>query len=126
MTLSLNPILEVEASIVDKAGNTVPLSGQVFYILERSPIDILRGNDLKGEIAFARAMNALRNLATTFFITDTQGKAEIKQSKSGTYHICGIRHTQQQAGVWNIQIELLPGKNKLVLNDANMMDGDKA
>jgi hypothetical protein len=119
--MKLNPVLKVEASIVGEAGQAIPLAGQVFYISEINPIDILRKNDLTSEIAYARTMNALRNLTSRFFITDSQGKAEIEQLKTGIYYICGVKYTQHEAGIWNVQIELLPGKNNLILNDANMM-----
>ena len=103
MKLGFNPILEVEASILDNAGNAEPQAQQVFYILEQSPEDLLRGNDLTSEIGYAKTMNALRNHALTFFVTDSRGKAEIKKLKTGTYHICGIGYTEQGVLIWNVQ-----------------------
>jgi hypothetical protein len=43
--MKLNPVLEVEASVIGKDGKIAPLAGQTFYILEKSPISILRAND---------------------------------------------------------------------------------
>jgi hypothetical protein len=120
MNLSVNPILEVTASIADKDGKPAPLAGQIFYALERDPSDILQENDLTSEISYARTMNALRNLAIRFCITGPEGKGKITQLRSKAFYICGICHTPQKAGVWNVEIELLPGKNNLVFNDENM------
>ncbi|HEV7644347.1 MAG TPA: hypothetical protein VGO50_10430 [Pyrinomonadaceae bacterium] len=95
MKLGFNSILNVEASIINSAGGAESLPQQVFYILEKSPDDLLKGNDVTSEIWYAKTMNALRNHALTFFVTDSQGKAEIKVLKAGTYHICGIGHTAE-------------------------------
>jgi hypothetical protein len=119
MKLGFNPTLDVEASITNNAGEAEPLSGQVFYILEKSSGDLLRG-DVTSEIWYARTMNALRNHALTFFITDSQGKAEIKALKAGTYYICGIGHTRRGVVIWNVPVALEMGKNRLVLDNSNM------
>jgi hypothetical protein len=63
MKLGFNPTLDVEASIINSAGEAEPRTGQVFYILEKSPAGLLRGNDVASEIGYARTMNALRNHA---------------------------------------------------------------
>jgi hypothetical protein len=118
--MKLNPVLEVEASVIDKEGKHVPLAGQVFYISERDPIEILKANDLTSEIGYARTMNALRNFAARFLVTDSRGKTGTTELRSGTYHICGIRYSEHEAEVWNVEIELLPGKNHLVFNEGNM------
>ena len=112
--MKLNPVLEVEATI-----DGVPLAGQIFYISERDPVEILKAHDLTSEIAYARTMNSLRNFVTRFVATDSRGKAEITELRSGTYYICGIRYTEHEAVVWNVKIELLPGKNSLILNEVN-------
>ncbi len=112
--------MEVEAAIIYERGVSLPVSGQVFYILEKDPDDLLRRNDITSEIGFARTMNTLRNHAVTFFITDSQGQAEVKKLKTGTYHICGISHTRQEVVIWNVKVELNLGRNSLVLNNENM------
>ncbi len=120
MKLGLNPTLEVEASIINNAGEAEPLTRQVFYILKKSPDDLLKGIDVTSEIWYAKTMNGLRNHALTFFITDSQGKAEIKDLKAGTYYICGISQMVEGAGVWDVEVELKWGKNSLVLDNRNM------
>jgi hypothetical protein len=81
MKLGLNPVLVVEASITDKAGKTEPLAGQVFYILEKSPDHLLKAHDAKSGIGYARIMNALRNHADEFVVTDSSGRAKEKGLK---------------------------------------------
>ena len=118
MKSGLNPILEVEASVINSVGEPEPLAGQVFYILEQSAANIL--DDVTSEIGYARTMNALRNHASRFFITDSLGKAKVKQLKEGTCYICGIGHTRQRVVIWNVRVKLTPGQNNLVLNNENM------
>ena len=108
MKLGSNPTLEVEALLAE----------QVFYILERNPANLI--SDVTSEIGYARTMNALRNHALRFFITDTAGKAEVKQLKAGTYYICGIGYTPQEVRIWNVEVELQAGKNSLALKNENM------
>lgn len=123
MKLGLNPTLEVEASIINNAGEAEPLAGQVFYILERNPDDLLKGIDVTSEIWYAKTMNGLRNHALTFFITDSQGKAELKDLKAGTYYICGISHSPRGVVIWNVPVELKFGKNSLILDNSNQSVG---
>ena len=123
MKLGFNPTLTVEASIIDEAGAVKPLARQTFYISEKDPEGILKGNDLTNEIGYARTMNALRNHSLTFCITDSRGKAEKTGLKAGNYYICGIGHTEQGVVIWNVPLELKAGKNNLRLDNRNMAAG---
>jgi len=120
MKLDLNPILEVEASIINNAGGAEPLVEQIFYILEKNPDGLLRENDVSSEIWYVKTMNALRNHALAFLVTDSQGKAETNKLEAGTYYICGISQTHRGFEVWNVRVDLQPGKNSLVLDHRNM------
>lgn len=119
MKLGLNPVLEVEASVVNKNGKAGPVAEQVFYVLEQSAIGIL--DDVTSEIGYARTMNALRSHAARFFITDAEGKARVKQLKEGAYYICGVVYSEQEAMIWNVRIDLVAGPNRLALSSENMM-----
>jgi len=116
MKLGFNPILDVEASIINNAGEAEPLAEQIFYILEKNPDGLLRENDVSSEIWYVKTMNGLRNHVLAFLVTDSQGKAETNKLEAGTYYICGISETPQGIGIWNVRIELKPGKNSLVLD----------
>ena len=114
--------LEVEAAVIYETGAAQPLAGQTFYILERSPEELLKG-DITSEIWYAKTKNSLRNHALAFVITDSQGKAEKNDLKAGAYYICGIGHTQKGVVIWNVRIELKPGKNSLTLDNRNLAAG---
>jgi hypothetical protein len=104
-------VLKVEAA----------LTGQTFYILEKSPSPIVPSIITD----YDKAIDALRSRSAKFFITDSQGKAEIDGLKSATYYICGVSKTQWKIAVWNVQINLKPGQNSLVLDSSNMMGKQK-
>jgi hypothetical protein len=86
------------------------LPGQVFYILYGNIADVTfligTGN--------LKAIDALRSEAVRSFITDAQGKAEIKDLKPGIHYICGVGKTD--TGIWSVRIDLKPGQNSLVLD----------
>jgi hypothetical protein len=71
-------------------------------------------------ISYAKALDVLRVQAVRFFIVDSQGKAAIEDLKLGTCYICGIGKTKKKSGVWNVRVDLKPGKNNLRLDGKNM------
>ncbi|HEV7643197.1 MAG TPA: hypothetical protein VGO50_04575 [Pyrinomonadaceae bacterium] len=116
MRLGLIPILEVEAEVIYEGNGTLPLSGQMFYVLEKSASDIIPLIDADHE----KAIEQLKSRAIKFIITDSQGKVVVKDLKAKTYYICGISRTHQGVGVWNVRVDMQYGKNSLVLDNKNM------
>ena len=104
---NITATLEVEAMVISDSGETQPLAGQTFYILDRSASD-------------GCATDALGSEEIKFFITDSQGKARIEGLKAETYYIGGVSETNQEISFWNVRIELKPGKNSLILDNRNM------
>ncbi len=167
------PALKTDIEGIYKIGQTEPLAGQVFYILDRSAEEVLKENKdsiwakllegvdsdcsnldkalgkkikniLKfytdyGERKYAlalmhtatqvmsftplitasykKAIEVLENNAIKIFATNPQGRAEIKDLTAGTYYVCGIRKVNWETRVWNIRINLKPGKNGLLLDN---------
>ncbi len=118
MRLGLNPVLEIEAAVMYETGGAQPLTGQVFYVLEKSAEDILKKS--RDAPDFERALEELRSQAIKFIITDSWGKAVVKGLEAKTYYVCGISQTHQGVGVWNVRVDLQFGKNSLVLDNNNM------
>jgi len=96
-------IATLEVEVISDIGETEPLAGQGFYILDSSASDFTMGE--------------LRSEALKFFITDSQGKARIEELEAGTYYICGVGETRN--GIWNVRVDLKPGKNSLILGNKN-------
>ena len=71
-------------------------------------------------VSYAKAIDALSAQAIRFFIIDSDGKAALKDLRSGTCYVCGIGKTKKKSGVWNVQVDLKPGKNTLRLDGKNM------
>ncbi|HEV7645621.1 MAG TPA: hypothetical protein VGO50_16910 [Pyrinomonadaceae bacterium] len=61
-------------------------------------------------VCYTRAIDVLSAQAVRFFIIDSDGKAAIGDLKPGTCYVCGIGKTKKKSGVWNVQVELKPGK----------------
>ncbi len=109
--------LEIEAAVIYERGISLPLSGHIFYLLERSGADIISliGTDEE------KALNELRSRAVGFFITDSKGKAKISGLKAETYYVCGVSRMDRGIGAWNVPINLKPGENSLVLDNRNLV-----
>ncbi len=71
-------------------------------------------------ISYAKAIDVLSAQAIRFFIIDAEGKAALEDLNSGTCYVCGIGKTKKKSGVWNVQVDLKPGKNNLRLDGRNM------
>ncbi len=70
--------------------------------------------------SYAKAIDTLRIEASKFFIIDSEGKAKIEGLKAETYYICGIGETHRKSGIWNVRVEIKPGKNSLRLDGKNI------
>ncbi|HEV7643281.1 MAG TPA: hypothetical protein VGO50_04995 [Pyrinomonadaceae bacterium] len=71
-------------------------------------------------VSYAKAIDVLSARAVRFFIIDSEGKAALEDLNSGTCYVCGIGKTKKKSGIWNVQVELKPGKNNLLLDGKNM------
>lgn len=70
--------------------------------------------------SYTKAIDALRIQAIKFFIIDSAGKAKVEGLKADTYYVCGVGETHRKSGIWNVRVELKPGKNSLRLDSKNM------
>jgi hypothetical protein len=114
--------LEIEAEVIYERGMTHPLSGHIFFLLERNGADIISlvGTDEE------KALNELRSRAVGFFVTDSKGKAKISDLEAGTYYVCGVSRAARKIGAWNVPVELKPGENNLVLDNRNFVSVARA
>lgn len=71
--------------------------------------------------SYAKALDTLRIRSVRFFVIDVEGKAKIENLKAGIYFVCGVGETRQRSGVWNVRVELKPGKNSLKLDSKNLI-----
>ncbi len=71
-------------------------------------------------VSYAKAIDVLSARAVRFFIIDSDGKAALEDLSSGTCYVCGIGKTKKKSGVWNVRVELKPGKSSLILDGKNM------
>jgi hypothetical protein len=76
-------------------------------------------------VSYARAIDTLRIQAVKFFVIDAEGKAKIEGLQPGVYYICGLGEINHKSGVWNVRVELKPGKNSLKLSGENITGRQK-
>jgi hypothetical protein len=91
-----------------------------YNILKELPADKLSRMTPVINGSYTKAIDALRIQAVKFFIIDSEGKAKIEGLKAGIYYICGVGETSRKSGVWNVRVEIKPGKNSLRLDSKNM------
>ena len=71
-------------------------------------------------VSYTRAVDVLTAQSVRFFVIDSDGKAAIEDLKPGTCYVCGIGKTKKKSGIWNVRVDLKPGKNNLQLDGKNM------
>ncbi len=71
--------------------------------------------------SYAMAMIVLKNNAVRSAKTDLWGIARIGDLPAGTYYVCGVAERGRGTRVWNVRINLRPGRNSLLLDDKNVM-----
>ena len=71
-------------------------------------------------VSYAKAIDVISSSAVRLFVIDSDGKAALEDLNSGTCYVCGIGKTKKKSGVWNVRVDLKPGKNNLQLDGKNM------
>ena len=150
VTISENPdspvsdkaTVSLEAKISNRAGNILPVRAEKFYLLDEDLESILRDAEIQDETgqgltnAFGLSVlyperysetnkNALREInkhKVYDTITDSTGKAQMKNVKPGSYYLFGITKTRNGFAVWSSPVTINPGQNALNLSPARLTE----
>lgn len=143
-----NSNLSFETGLVFKSGDVKPIARTTFYLIDDDLARILRaaglhapqeygGGDSDEDLinAYARsikysilpaykdfyptAKTALQSHVIQQATTDFSGKAEFPAVPSGTYYLMGMSETPRGYAIWNLRVELKPGKNSVTLDQNN-------
>ena len=144
-----NSILSFETGLVFKSGDVKPVARATFYLLDDDLAKILRtaglvaprnysgsGNtdedlvdayasSIKYRIMGAykefgpAAENAVRPHIIQTITTGFDGKATFETVAAGTYYLMGMSETPKGYVIWNLKVELKPGKNFVTLDQNN-------
>lgn len=132
----------LEAKISNRAGNITPVRAEKFYLLDESLESILRDAEIKDESgggvinAFGlsvlyperysetnkNALNEINKHIVHDTLTDSTGKAQMKNVKPGSYYLFGITKTKNGFAVWSSPVSINPGQNVLNLSPARLTE----
>lgn len=127
--------VNIEAKILDKKGNSLPVSKEKFYLLDKDLESILseaniddKGQGLINAFGLSvvnpnkysdvnqKALAAIKPHIVYSTTTDAGGKADIKDVKPKNYYLFGITRTRNGFAVWSSPVLINPGQNALKLD----------
>lgn len=127
--------VSIEAKILNKNGNTQPVTKEKFYLLDKDLESILsqaniddRGQGVVNAFGLSvvnpgkyseinrKALEAINQHIVYSTTTDSTGKAEIKEIKPKSYYLFGITKTRNGFAIWSSPVVINPGQNILKLD----------
>ena len=132
----------VDAKISTKTGSVQPVRNEKFYLLDKDLEDILddaniddeSGQGLRNAFGMSilypdrygdtrqKALSAIGKHTKYTALTDSNGKASIKDIKPDSYYLFGITKTKTGFAIWSSPVVITPGQNVLNLSPASMTE----
>jgi len=132
--------LSIEAGLVYKNGDSKPVARAVFYLLDQDPSLILESGTAcsKSPICFGSTVENIRVREESTILTgsaytsleaklaphvvatvttDFSGKAKFESLAPGTRFIYGEFRITSQTVAWDVEVELVSGKNTILILD---------
>ena len=150
VTISENPdspapdkaTVSLEAKVTNRAGNILPVKAEKFYLLDEDLESILRDADIEDttgqglvnafglSVLFPERYSEINKNALSEInkhrvydtLTDSTGKAQIKNVKPGSYYLFGITKSKNGFAVWSSPVTINPGQNALNLTPARLTE----
>jgi hypothetical protein len=134
--------VSLEAKIATKSGSIQPVKAEKFYLLDKDLQSILSDANINDETgqglttAFGlsvvypdkysetrkKALDAINKHVKYDVITDSSGKAQMKDVKPDSYYLFGITKTRNGYAIWSSPVSIRPGDNSLVLDPVRMTE----
>ena len=134
--------VNLEAKIATNSGSTQAVQKEKFYLLDKDLQSILSDANIDDETgqglsaAFGlsvvypdkypdtkkKALDAINKHVKYNVLTDTGGKAQMKDVKPDSYYLFGIHKTLNGYAIWSSPVSIQPGDNKLVLDPVRMTE----
>ena len=134
--------VNIEAKIATKSGDIQPVQKEKFYLLDKDLQSILSDANIDDETgqglntAFGlsvvypdkyrdtnkKALDAINKHVKYDILTDSNGKAQMKDVKPDSYYLFGITKTRNGYAIWSSPVSIQPGDNKLVLDPVRMTE----
>lgn len=133
--LSDKGVLAMEAKIFNRSGSQQAVTKETFYLLDKDLQSILTEADIadpegqgvvnsfglsvvspgKYKEINQKSLAAINRHIVYKTLTDSQGKAEIKDIKPNSYYLFGITKTRNGFAVWDSPVTIQAGQNNIVL-----------
>ena len=127
--------VKVEAKVMSKSGSVTPVAKEKFYLLDKDLESILADANIQDTTgqgvvnAFGlsvinpgkypdvnqKALDAINRHVVYSTLTDSAGRAEIKDVKPNSYYLFGIHKTGKGFAVWSSPVTINAGQNSLVI-----------
>lgn len=150
VTISENPdspapdkaTVSLEAKVSNRSGSILPVKAEKFYLLDDDLESILRDADIEDKTgqglvnAFGlsvlyperysetnkNALSEINKHRVYDTLTDSTGKAQMKNVKPGSYYLFGITKSKNGFAVWSSPVTISPGQNALNLTPAKLTE----
>ena len=133
--LSDKGVLTMEAKVFNKSGSQQAVTKETFYLLDKDLQSILSEADIddpegqgvvnsfglsvvnpsKYREVNQKSLAAINRHIVYKTLTDSQGRAEIKDIKPNSYYLFGITKTRNGFAIWDSPVTIQAGQNNLVL-----------
>lgn len=134
--------VKLEAKLATKSGSTQPVRAENFYLLDKDLSSILSDAGIEDETgqgltnAFGlsvvypekypeirkKALEAISKHTVYKTLTDSGGKAQMKDVKPDNYYLFGITKTKTGFAVWSSPVTIQAGDNALVLDPVRLTE----
>jgi hypothetical protein len=134
--------VKIEAKLAGRTGGAQPVGKENFYLLDKDLQSILSEADIDDDEgqgltnAFGlsvvypskygetnkKAMNAINKHIIYRTITDSSGKAQMKDVKPDSYYLFGITKSSNGFAIWSSPVTIQAGDNSLVLPPARLTE----
>lgn len=132
----------VEAKITTTDGTIQSVKKEKFYLLDKdlemilsdADLEPIEGQTLSNSLGLAilfpdkygefqkDALNAIKKHIKYDVLTDSNGKASMKDVKPDGYYLFGITKNQKGFAIWNSRVTIVGGENKLNLSPVRITE----
>lgn len=134
--------VSLEAKVTNRKGDILPVKAEKFYLLDKDLESILRDADIEDtsgqglvnafglSVLYPERFRETNKTALAEInrhivydtLTDSSGKAQLKDVKPDSYYLFGITKTKNGFAVWSSPVTIKPGQNALNLSPERLTE----
>ena len=133
-------VVKINAKISNKKGEIQSVKNEKFYLLDKdlesilaeAELEPIEGNSLSNSFGLSvmyperyrefnrQSLEAINKYIKYNALTDSEGKASMKDVKPENYYLFGITKTKSGFAIWNSPVNILAGENQLNLSPVSL------